>query len=216
MVETANGLKINCKKVIMAIPTNVYGNIHFSPPLPMSKRAIVSRTKPGVYAKVVLTYAKPWWRDIGLVGTFNSVKGPVCFSWEISDFQTNNYSLAIFIAGDAAHNWHQLSSLRREEAVLSHLAELVGHEHGHLALDVLEINEKEWTKEEFIGGAPTSAMGVGELSKYGQALRDPFINIHFGGGETAFEWKGYLEGALRAGSRVAEEIIRSLQPGLKI
>lgn len=65
-------------------------------------------------------------------------------------------------------------------------------------------------------GAPTSPIGPGDLAKYGIALRDSFRNVHFGGGETAYEWKGYLEGALRAGSRVAEEVVKALPPTSKL
>lgn len=203
---TTNGLTVETKKVVIAIPTHVYQKIHFSPPLPYEKRAIVSRTKPGHLAKVIVTYARPWWREIGLVGIFQSFTGPINLSWEVSDFANKQYSLALFLCGDAESKWEKLSSLHREEALINHLVELVGPEHGHLAKDVLEINEQIWTQEEYIEGAPTSAIGPGDLSRYGNALRAPFQNLFFGGGETAFEWKGYMEGALRAGSRVADEV----------
>jgi monoamine oxidase len=208
LVSTATGNKIWCRKVIIAIPTNTYEKIHFSPPLPRDKSALVSRTKPGVYAKMILTYSRPWWKEIGLVGKFSSFKGPICFSWDISDETKQQYSLALFIAGGIAARWAELKELQRVEAVVDHLAELLGPEHGHLAQDdVLEVNYVNWPEEEYLDGAPTSAMPPGVLSKYGSALRQPFKHIHFAGGETAYEWKGYLEGALRAGSRAAEEVI---------
>ncbi|OQV06317.1 hypothetical protein CLAIMM_10901 [Cladophialophora immunda] len=208
LVHTATGDKILCRKVVIAVPTNTYGLINFSPPLPHDKRALVSRTKPGVYAKMILTYSRPWWRELGLVGKFSSFKGPICFSWDISDETRKQYSLAMFIAGEIAARWATLNELQRIEAVIDHLAELLGAEHAHLAKDdVLEVNYVNWSEEDYLGGAPTSAMGPGMLSKYGAALRQPFKHIHFAGGETAFEWKGYLEGALRAGSRAADEVI---------
>ncbi|KAH8812666.1 amine oxidase [Xylogone sp. PMI_703] len=209
-VTTVNGLTFTSKRAIIAVPTNVYQKIQFNPPLPPAKRTYVSRTMPGVYAKVVVTYSKPWWREIGLVGNFTSCVGPICFSWETSDKATEQYSLALFIAGDIAKGWHEQDSLKREEAILNHLAKLVGAQHSHLALQPLEINYKEWTKEPWIEGAPTSAAGPGELAVGGEALREPFHTLHFAGGETAREWKGYLEGALRAGSRAAEEVIQVL------
>lgn len=52
---------------------------------------------------------------------------------------------------------------------------MVGGENGRLALDVLEYNEMVWTREEFIFGAPTSAMDLGQLAKYGAALREPYL-----------------------------------------
>src|ERR1700761_162893 len=91
LVYTAAGSKIRCRKVIVAIPTNTYEKIHFSPPLPRDKSALVSRTKPGVYAKMILTYSRAWWKDLGLVGKFSSTQGPVCFSWDISDETRQQY-----------------------------------------------------------------------------------------------------------------------------
>ena len=211
LVTTANGSRFECKKVILAVPTNTYEKIHFTPPLPQTKRNLVSQTKPGVYAKVLLTYAAPWWRDLGLLGKFRSHVGPICFSWELSNFESRSFSLCLFIAGSRAEKWYSLSKLARQAAVINHLAELVGPEHAHLAQDVLEFNAGEWSEEEWIGGAPTSAIPPGGLlGKYGEELRKPFRNIHFAGGETAREWKGYLEGALRAGTRAAEEAIGEL------
>ena len=94
-VKTGSGATYKAKKTIVAIPTNTYTNIQFTPPLPAAKRALVTRTKPGIYAKLILTYASPWWREAGLVGKFESVIGPVCFSWDISDESKKQYSLAI-------------------------------------------------------------------------------------------------------------------------
>lgn len=211
LVTTLNGTSYNARKIILAVPTNTYAKIHFSPPLPEEKKSLVSRTMGGVYAKIILTYSAAWWRDLGLCGKFSSLVGPICFSWEISDPTVQQYSLAIFVSGTAGQAWALLSSLAKEEAVINHLAELVGPEHAHLAKDVLEVNYVEWHKEEYIDGAPTCAMGPGILSKYGHALREPFGNVHIAGGETAYEWKGFLEGALHAGSRAAEEVVTLLK-----
>ncbi|OJD19123.1 hypothetical protein AJ78_00909 [Emergomyces pasteurianus Ep9510] len=216
LVTTTNGTKIECKKVILAIPTNTYTKIHFTPPLPAPKRMLAMKTIPGVYAKALLTYASPWWRDLGLLGKFRSHIGPICFSWEVSFFETRAFTLAIFIAGERAKNWYRLSELARQNAIIEHLAELVGPENAHLARGILEFNVGNWSEEEWFGGAPTSAIPPGYLSKYGEDLRKPFMNVHFAGGETAREWKGYLEGALRAGTRAADEVINELGSKPKI
>ncbi|UKZ78661.1 hypothetical protein TrVFT333_006407 [Trichoderma virens FT-333] len=211
-VTTSSGTTYKAKKVIIAIPTNTYTNIQFTPPLPSTKKALVTRTKPGVYAKAILTYSSPWWREAGLVGKFESVIGPICFSWDISDLSKKQYSLAIFVAGRVATEWHKLDELAREEAIIDHLATLVG-ENSSLAAkarNIVEFNMVEWTKEEYIGGAPTSVLGPGMLRKFGTVLREPIGNIHFGGGETAFEWKGYMEGAITAGQRAAKEVANEL------
>jgi monoamine oxidase len=42
-------------------------------------------------------------------------------------------------------------------------------------------------------------------------LREPWEDLHFAGTETAGEWKGYMEGAVRSGERAAAEVIKDLQ-----
>ncbi|GME50457.1 Amine oxidase [Neofusicoccum parvum] len=208
LVTTAIGDSYKAKKVIMANPTNTYTEINFTPPLPSTKRSVVNRTKPGIYAKVLLTYTDAWWKKAGLVGKVTSFVGPICFGWDVSDDLQN--SLAYFISGNIAAKWHEKSELEREEAIIEHLAQLVGPELADKARDVLEVNYVEWTKEPYIWGAPTCAMGPGLLKRYGKAFREPVRNLHFAGGEFGFEWKGYLEGALTSGQRAAKEVITLL------
>lgn len=159
---------------------------------------------------MLLTYSNPWWRDAGLSGKFRSQIGPICFSWEVSNFEDKSFTLALFIAGDRAAKWYSLSKMARQHNVIEHLATMVGEEYAKQARDVLEYNAGEWTEEEWFGGAPTSAVPPHLLSQYGEAMRAPFKNTHFAGGETAREWKGYLEGALRAGTRAADEVLIAL------
>ncbi|KAF2020039.1 amine oxidase [Aaosphaeria arxii CBS 175.79] len=210
IVTTKSDQAFKTKKVIIAIPTNMYKDIEFDPPLPKEKGTLVSSTKPGIYAKLILSYSEPWWRNAGLVGKFTSFVGPICFGWDTSDLADSQYSLAFFVSGDIAAEWHELPQQEKEDAIVEHLATLVGEELAENARDVLELNYVEWTKEEYLEGAPTSSMGPGLLRKYGAALREPYSNLHFGGGETAYEWKGYLEGAITAGKRAAQEVIDDL------
>jgi hypothetical protein len=59
-------------------------------------------------------------------------------------------------------------------------------------------------------GAPRAVYPPGLLSRFGHALREPFGNIHVVGTKTAFEWKGYMEGAVRVGERGASEVVSTL------
>ena len=45
-------------------------------------------------------------------------------------------------------------------------------------------------------------------------LRTSFGNVHFAGTETSLAWKGYMDGAIRSGNRVAKEVSEILE-GLK-
>ena len=53
-------------------------------------------------------------------------------------------------------------------------------------------------------------MGPNLLNKYANVLRAPCRNLNFVGTGTACEWKGYMNGAISAGERGAEELIHPL------
>ncbi|KAM0632006.1 hypothetical protein D7B24_003933 [Verticillium nonalfalfae] len=210
IVAIESGQSFRAKKVIIAVTQNVYDKIAFSPPLPCDKRNLVSHTKPGIYAKMAITYSKSWWRDAGLVGKFTSLAGPACFGWEISDASQDLHALMVFIAGSIAEKWSALPADEKERSIIEHLAEIFGKDLANEARDVREVQYVEWTTEEYFLGGPTTTLGAGMLRKYGAAMREPFENVHFAGTETAFVWKGYLEGAVTAGQRAAQEVVDGL------
>jgi monoamine oxidase len=48
------------------------------------------------------------------------------------------------------------------------------------------------------------------LLDYGEAIRTPVGAIKWAGAETATYWNGYMDGALRSGSRAATEVLGDL------
>jgi monoamine oxidase len=213
LVVAGNDRIFKAKKVIIATIPNAYDVIDFLPALPENKQILGTDSLPGIYAKTVLTYSEAWWREAGLVGKFFSNVGPAMFSWETSVPDLEQYSVALFSSGDIAAEWHALPDEEKNDAIVEHFAMLVGDELADRARDTLEINRMEWTGQDYIWGGPTAAMGPGMLREYGEALREPFQNLHFAGTETAYEWKGYLEGAVTAGQRAAQEVIEALGEG---
>ncbi|KAK4500848.1 hypothetical protein PRZ48_009040 [Zasmidium cellare] len=139
------------------------------------------------------------------------MRGPINYSWELANEELKQYSIAAFIAGQGSAWWFDLPTLKQEEALLQNLAEMVPQADSKEVWAPFEINIQDWAKEEYIGGGPTSSMGPGDYARYSQALREPYGDLHFAGGELAFEWKGYLEGAVRSGSRAAGEIVEALK-----
>lgn len=53
-------------------------------------------------------------------------------------------------------------------------------------------------------------MGPGGVSKFEAVIRAPVGRLHFVGTETSFEWKGYMEGAVRSGERGAAEVLLAM------
>lgn len=60
-------------------------------------------------------------------------------------------------------------------------------------------------------GCPTlSVTSFGCMEDYPKALREPFLNVHFAGTESATEWQGLMDGACESGERCALEVCHSL------
>jgi monoamine oxidase len=90
--------------------------------------------------------------------------------------------------------------------VLAALARAFGAEAARPSLYV----EQDWSAERWSRGCPVSSPGAGALAAAGaDALRGPVGRIHWAGTETARQWPGYLEGALEAGERAADEVLAS-------
>jgi monoamine oxidase len=207
LVTTANNLTFLTTSIILAIPPHLYRKITFFPTLPSNKTIPFNASQGGHYAEVLLSYPSPWWRAAGLAGKFSSFLGPICFSWDTSTPSSEQYSLAIFIAGDIALEWFALPEDEKVPAVINHLVRLVPNDLEEDARAVQEVNFAEWTQEEYIWGAPASSLPPAYLRKYGNALREPVGSLYFAGTDLAYEWKGYMEGAITSGKRAAAEVL---------
>ncbi len=94
-------------------------------------------------------------------------------------------------------------SIRKAEVIQS-LVRFFGNE----ANNFIEYHEKEWSKEKFSGGCPVCNVGSsGVMRDYVRAVREPYLNFHFCGTETATVWQGYMDGAAESGERAANEVL---------
>lgn len=207
-VTTRQGTVFECKKVIVSVPTPLYKDITFSPPLSGDKLALTSQTRLGYVTKNVVVYTKPWWVEKGFAGLFQSFTGPVSMARDTSDPEKGFYCLTCFLVGDPGREWSKLPQHERRARVLRQLADAYGNPEE--ALNPIEVFEYEWNGDEFAKGAPCPFTGPGVMSKFGHALREPVGSVHFVGTETSVEWKGYMEGAVRSGERGAEEVVEEL------
>ncbi|KAJ5905243.1 uncharacterized protein N7473_002159 [Penicillium subrubescens] len=153
------------------------------------KQHLAQESILGYQSKMIFVFEKPWWRSAGLFGEIKAQdRGPILFSVDTK----GRYSSA----------WNQFRSAF-EKVVL---------ESGKLEIpEPINALEYEWSKQEFFLGSPCPASPPRLMSAAsGDALRKPFENVHFVGIETALEWKGYMEGAIRSGDRGTAEVIAAL------
>lgn len=200
-----------CKRVIVSVPTPLYKDIVFNPPLPEDKAKLSHANKLGFINKVAVRYTSPWWREAGLTGMIQSFTGPVSVTRDISVDEKGLYALTCFCAGDAGRALSKLSKQERFKKVTDQIQATLGKAAGIAVPEPVGIDEHEWWHDLWSQGCPSPAAPPGAMTKYEHALRSRHGQIHFAGTETAYEWKGYLEGAIRAGKRSAKETMQSMK-----
>jgi monoamine oxidase len=203
---------IRARKVISTVPSPVLRNISFSPDLPSNKRTWIESTKYGYYTKAMMVFRTPFWVDKGFCGLTQSFIGPAGVIRDTSSPQDDKHILTCFLGGTPGFAWSDLSTTDRENALLKQIGQLF--KVGDAAeKEFVQMVTYEWVEDEYSGrGCPCTGLPPGVLSKLGGGVvRESWKDVHFAGTETAGEWKGYMEGAVRSGERAAKEVIKGLQ-----
>lgn len=185
--------------VIVAVPPAHRASIEFTPPLPTEYDQLARHWPQGRLSKAYAAYPTPFWRAAGLSGQTLSDKGPVFITFDVSP-QTDGPGILMGFAD--ARAFDSLPTDQRRRDTLRCFASLFGDD----ALKPLDYADHRWGAEEFAPGGPTAAVPPRSWTRYGQWLREPVGPIHWAGTETAEEWTGYLDGAVRSGQRAAAEV----------
>jgi len=80
---------------------------------------------------------------------------------------------------------------------------------GTKAAEPVEVLELNWAEERWSRGCSCAHFPTGVLTQYGRRLREPVGRLHWAGTETASISFGSMDGAVRSGERVCEEILRA-------
>ncbi|EXJ91270.1 hypothetical protein A1O1_04380 [Capronia coronata CBS 617.96] len=202
--------EFQCRRVIVSVPTVLYKEIAFDPPLPPAKVELGQKNVHGYTLKVMVSYTEPWWRKKGLSGATMSFRGPITTSRDSSTDGTGQFSLTCFTNGAFGRKVSLLPQRERFDAILAHIKRTYGPYMDGGVPDPIAVTEHEWYKDQWAQGCPCPASPPGIMTGCHHALRTPHGKVHFVGTETAYEWKGYMEGAVRSGERGAKEVIEAL------
>ncbi|KAJ6445382.1 Amidase [Purpureocillium lavendulum] len=200
-----------CKRVIVSVPTPLYKEITFHPALPADKLELSRLNRHGYTNKVMVRYSSPWWRGYGLCGMLQSFAGPVTVTRDSSVDELGQFSLTCFCVGDWGRQLSKLSQAERFAAVVEHVTKTLGS--AGSVPQPIGIEEHEWQWDQWSQGCPCPAAPPRVMTRLEPALRASHGKIHFVGTETAYEWKGYMDGALRSGARGGREVIDALGHG---
>jgi monoamine oxidase len=205
---TADGITVDARRAIVAVPPVLAARIHYAPGLPAAKRALLRAMTPGSLSKVQAVYPTPFWREAGLSGQGVADSGLARVPWDNSPPDGSVGVFFSFIGGARHAEWVRLPAAERRARVLDDFVRFTADERARTPDEFLE---KDWTTERWTRGCPTGHFAPGVLATHGAQLRAPVGRIHFAGTETADYWQGYMDGAVRAGERAAAEAGRALR-----
>jgi monoamine oxidase len=203
VLRTAAGDPILARHAIVAVSPALYGRWHWTRPLPADRDQLAQRMPMGAYMKVLLAYERTWWRDADLSGIGYADAGPVQMVVDSGSTGAAGGVLACFITGRAVERYGRLELRARKAAVRKSLTRMFGPP----AADWSAYRECDWTTEPYSRGGPVGLMGPGTLGRYGHVLRRSEGLVHWAGTDTATVWNGYMDGAIQAGERAADEVL---------
>lgn len=200
---------LRCRRVVVCVPPPLADAISYTPALPEARARLLASLPMGASVKFHAVYGRPFWRTRGLSGAAMSTTGAVGLTYDNSpDDGTGRGVLVGLAVGDDARRLGAMDTSDQQHQILEALRHLFGPDAA--APDELLI--QDWNAEPWTQGCFAAHFPVGIWTSYGSAFRAPCDRIHWAGTETSSQWHGYMEGALRSGSRAAEEMLRADRP----
>ncbi|MGW4715839.1 flavin monoamine oxidase family protein [Nocardia sp. NPDC004260] len=202
VVVSADSGDVHAEHVIVAVPPTLAGRITYDPPLPAARDQLTQRMPMGSVLKAFAVYERPFWRDDLLTGQSLNLHDPVPVTFDATR-PGGPGVLGALVPGRAAQRLAALPPAERRAMIIGSLVRAFGH----AAREPIEWHEKVWADDPYTRGGYGAFFPPGVLTTAGSALRVPVGAIHWAGSETATEWSGYIEGAIRSGERAAAEVL---------
>jgi monoamine oxidase len=200
---TSQAGEVTARCAIVAIAPEHRAAIEFTPDLPQQHRELVGSWPQGNLSKAYAAYETPFWRAKGQSGQALSDEGPVFITFDVSPSHTGP---GILLGFSDSRTFDPLPDHHRREVALGCFADIFGD----AALDPVDYLDHCWSLEPFAPGGPTAAVPPGSWTRFGPWLRRPVGPVHWAGTETADEWTGFMDGAVRSGRRAAAEVAERL------
>ncbi len=197
IARTATG-EHAARRLVLAVPPALARNIAIE--LARPARAFAAASRMGPVVKCFVAYDRAFWRDDGSSGELYQPRGTVRATVELIT-PGGVPALLAFVVGPSAIGWaaRELAT-RRAEVVATLVSEF-----GPAAETPIDYVDVDWGADPWSAGC-VATLRPGALSA-GALWRAPHGRIHLAGTESATSWPGYMEGAIEAGERAADEII---------
>jgi putrescine oxidase len=197
---------VTAKKVVIAVPPNLYSRISYDPPLPRRQHVAHQHQSMGLVIKVHAVYPTPFWRAEGLSGTGFAPSGVVHEVYDNTYVGESTGTVVGFISDLNADAMFALSDEERRVAVLQGIAAFLGDQ----ALDPVVYYESDFASEEWTRGAYATSYDLGGLHRFGPDQNKNVGPIYFSSSDLAGEGYQHVDGAVRMGRRTALRIVSAL------
>ncbi|MBY3985759.1 FAD-dependent oxidoreductase [Rhodococcus fascians] len=196
-------IEVHAKRVVLAVPPNLYSRISYDPPLPRRQHQMHQHQSLGLVIKVHAVYDTPFWREDGLSGTGFGASEIVQEVYDNTNHQDSRGTLVGFVSDAKADAMFELDEQERRARIL----ESIAHYLGPKATEPVVYYESDWGSEEWTRGAYAASFDLGGLHRYGKDSRTPVGPIHFSCSDIAAEGYQHVDGAIRMGHRTAADIV---------
>jgi len=200
---TADGVVVEARQVVVAVPPMLTLEIAFDPPLPDDRVALYRAYTGGRETKTLVVYEQPFWRGEGFSGQTAGPGSPAEVTIDASPASGTPGVIASFSFGPVAEAREAIDPAERRATLLRTLADRLGPQ----AARPVEVVETAWWTEEWSRGCSFAYLPPGVLTRFGPLVRAPLGRVHWAGTETSALSHGAIDGAVRSGERAAAEIL---------
>ncbi|TMP38841.1 hypothetical protein CWB96_09625 [Pseudoalteromonas citrea] len=201
-VTTANGDIHTSDVIVVTVPLGVLDKITFSPTLPDKLNEAAQALNYGSHSKVLLKYDTRFWLNQGLGGDTIVTGLPTGWTWETTERQGGEGGILItYTSGD----YSQIQKHWSDEDIIDARLEEIELMYPNSSQYFVEASVHSWINDEWTQGG-FLAYGPGQITKYWGVFQEPVGRIYFAGEHTDTRYLGFMEGAVRSGVRVSEQI----------
>ena len=199
-VSTANNRHFKARHIACTVPLNVLKDISFDPPLDPLKLEASTLGHVNQVSKVHVECANPELRSLS--GTIANPHDKLTYIFGDGTTPAGNTHLVSFGSSYDSVHLHPEDDIEDTKRAFTAFADM----------DIRRIVFHNWSKDPYAKGA-WEWLRPGMLSKkhYLDALRRKQGNIHFASADWAYLWRGFIDGGIEDGARVAMEIQTDLR-----
>jgi monoamine oxidase len=192
---------IEAREVLIALPPATAAKLDFAPALPPELASALGVWESGAVIKILVRYAKPFWREQGLCGMVMWRDLPGLFACDASR-DADHAALVVFVGGPLALRWHPLGEAALRAEVAARLVEALGPR----AAEIVDFSARDWTHDRWSGGAYSDLI-VDVTARYAErTILAGAPPVYFAASEISPSFPGYVEGAIVAGRIAAGKI----------